>query len=114
MEDRTRYRLNDIVDAIDQIGSLLQGKSYEHLVSDKVTKAAFERFLEILSEASRHIPDDMKAGRPDIPWRRISDIVNHLRHAYDRVDSEILWEVYASGELATLRDSVVEFLKQSA
>ena len=113
MEDRTRYRLNDIVDAIDQIGSLLHAKSYNDLVSDKVIKAAFERFLEILSEASRHLPDDMKAGRPDIPWRRISDIGNHLRHAYDRVDSEILWEVYASGELATLHDSVVEFLKQS-
>jgi uncharacterized protein with HEPN domain len=112
MEDRTRYRLNDIIDAIDQIESLLHEISYKDLVSDKVVKAAFERFLEILSEASRHIPDDLKAGRADIPWRRISDIGNHLRHAYDRVDSEILWEVYASGDLAVLRGCIVEFLNK--
>ena len=90
MGDRTNFRLKDIVDAIDQIHALLKSKSYQDLVTDKIVKAAFERFLEILSEASRHIPEGMKANRPDIPWRRISDIGNHLRHAYDRVDSEIL------------------------
>jgi uncharacterized protein with HEPN domain len=89
MKDRTLYRLKDVVEAIDQIENLLRGKSHEALAEDRVTKAAFERFLEILSEASRHIPDDMKSLRPDIPWRRISDIGNHLRHAYDRVDSAI-------------------------
>jgi uncharacterized protein with HEPN domain len=111
MGDRTNFRLKDIVDAIDQIQSLLQNKSYQDLVKDKVAKAAFERFLEILSEASRHIPEALKANRPDIPWRRVSDIGNHLRHAYDRVDSEILWEVYANGELTVLRKACADFLK---
>ncbi len=111
MQDRTNFRLQDIVDAIDHIHALLHGKSYQNLVADKVSKAAFERFLEILSEASRHIPEAMKTGRPDIPWRRVSDIGNHLRHAYDRVDSEILWEVYANGDLAVLREACTDFLK---
>ena len=48
----------------------------------------------------------------DIPWRRVSDIGNHLRHAYDRVDSEILWEVYSNGDLAVLREAVTDFLKK--
>jgi uncharacterized protein with HEPN domain len=73
MGDRTNFRLKDIVDAIDQIQVLLHNKSYQDLVKGKVTKAAFERFLEILSEASRHIPEALKANRPDIPWRRVSD-----------------------------------------
>ena len=90
MGDRTNFRLKDIIDAIDQIHALLKNKTYQDLTADKVVKAAFERFLEILSEASRHIPENLKVTRPDIPWRRISDIGNHLRHAYDRVDSEIL------------------------
>lgn len=111
MEGRTTFRLQDIIDAIDQIDNLLENKGYPDLVADKVAKAAFERFLEILSEAARHIPADMKAKRPDIHWRRISDIGNHLRHAYHRVDSEILWEIHASGDLATLRDAVTDFLK---
>ena len=113
MGDRTKFRLKDIIDTIDQINSLFQGKSYQDLVKDKVAKAAFERFLEIVSEASRHIPEVLKTSRPDIQWRRVSDIGNHLRHAYDRVDSEILWEVYASGSLAVLRDAVTKFLKKN-
>ena len=111
MEGRTNFRLKDVIDSIDQILGLLEGKSYQDLVTDRVAKAAFERFLEILSEASRHIPAAMKTSRPDIPWRRISDIGNHLRHAYDRVDSEILWEVYANGDLIVLREACADFLK---
>ena len=111
MGDRTNFRLKDIVDVIDEIQSLLQNKSYQDLVKDKVAKAAFERFLEILSEASRHIPEAMRASRPDIPWPRVADIGNHLRHAYHRVDSEILWELYVNGSLAVLRDACSDFLK---
>jgi len=43
-------------------------------------------------------------------WRRIGDIGNHLRHAYQRVDAEILWNLYADGSLANLRKVVAEFL----
>jgi len=114
MTDRTNFRLNDIIEAIDQIHALLKGKTYQDLTSEKVAKAAFERFLEILSEASRHIPESLKEMRPDIPWRRVSDIGNHLRHAYDRVDSEILWEVYASGDLTVLREAAADFLKRNS
>jgi uncharacterized protein with HEPN domain len=114
MADRTNFRLNDIIEAIDQINSLLKNKTYHDLTTDKVVKAAFERFLEILSEASRHIPAGLKDTRPDIPWRRVSDIGNHLRHAYDRVDSEILWEVYSSGDLDELREAVADLLKRNS
>ena len=77
MAERTIYRLGDIVDAIDAIRSLLDGTSFEQMVADPVVKAAFERFLEILSEASRHIPEALKRQAPQIPWRRIGDIGNH-------------------------------------
>ena len=69
MDDRTKFRLKDIIDTIDQISALLVGKSYQDLVKDKVVKAAFERFLEIVSEAARHVPETLKTSRPDIPWR---------------------------------------------
>lgn len=97
MTDRTNFRLNDIIEAIDQIHALLKNKTYQDLTSDKVAKAAFERFLEILSEASRHIPENLKVTRPDIPWRRISDIGNHLRHAYDRRQRNSLGSLFQWG-----------------
>ena len=60
MTDRTYWRLTDMKGAIFEIRSLLDGKRIAVLISDRPTRAAFERFLEILSEASRHIPDDWK------------------------------------------------------
>ena len=108
MAERTIYRLGDIVDAIDAIRSLLDGTSFEQMVADPVVKAAFERFLEILSEASRHIPEALKRQAPQIPWRRIGDIGNHLRHAYHRVDAEILWALFENGDLAALREVALD------
>jgi uncharacterized protein with HEPN domain len=110
VKDRTIYRLHDIIDAIDQIDRLLKDKTFKDAQTDRVLRAAFERFLEILSEASRHIPPELKELAPDMPWRRIGDIGNHLRHAYQRVDAEILWNLYADGSLAKLRNVTAEFL----
>jgi uncharacterized protein with HEPN domain len=105
MAGRTIHRLGDIIDAIDAIYSLLEEKTFEQMVSDRIAKAAFERFLEILSEASRHIPEALRREAPQIPWRRIGDIGNHLRHAYHRVDAEILWTLFDDGDLAKLREA---------
>ena len=110
MPNRTRFRLLDIIDSIDQIDALLSDRNFGDLVQDRVLRAAFERFLEILSEASRHIPHEMKSTRPDMEWSRIAAIGNHLRHAYHRVDAEILWRLYADGKLAELREAIDDFI----
>lgn len=111
MRDRARFRMNDMIDAIDQIGMLLRGKTFDDLTTDRPLRAAFERFLEILSEASRHVPESLRANAPEIPWRSVSDIGNYLRHAYHRVDSEILWRLHADGQLPSLRNVIVRFLE---
>jgi uncharacterized protein with HEPN domain len=110
MIDRTQYRLSDILDAIHQIDELLQTKTFADLLSDRPLKAAFERFLEILSEAARHIPEDLRNTEPNIEWRKISDIGNHLRHAYHRVDAEILWNLYKQDKLEELKLAVGRIL----
>jgi len=69
MTDRAVNRLRDIVDAVDQIDILLTGKTLDDVQSDRVVRAAFERFLEILSEASRHVPEALKQTAPQIPCR---------------------------------------------
>lgn len=110
MPARTIYRLRDIVDAVDQIDALLAGETQTTLMGSRMKSAAFERFLEILSEASRHVPSEMKDQSKDIEWRRIADIGNHLRHAYHQVDAEILWRLHEDGNLSALREAVSEFI----
>jgi uncharacterized protein with HEPN domain len=60
-----------------------------------------DRAFEVISEATCHLPDDLKARHPDIPWRDIADIGNLLRHEYQRVDTKLLWK-YAQYDLAPL------------
>lgn len=106
MSERARYRVADALDAIEQINKLLESKSFEDVQTDRPLKAAFERFLEILSEAARHLPPELKFSESSIPWRKVADIGNHLRHAYHRVDAEILWTLYDSGMLDELSDAL--------
>lgn len=51
------------------------------------------RGLEIVSEASRNLPEDLKARHPELPWKKIAGIGNVLRHDYERVAAAILWKV---------------------
>lgn len=109
-DDRAVWRLRDIKKCIVEIRQLLAGKTLEDLQKETVTRAAFERFLEILSEASRHIPDEWKREQEDLPWRQVADLGNHLRHAYHRTDARALWSIYAD-DLDPLERGVAAMLK---
>ena len=109
MKDRSLYRLGDMDEAITQIVSLLSGKSMEDLFKQSVMRAAFERFLEVMSEASRHVPSEWQNEYPDVEWRKIADLGNHLRHAYHKTDYELLWRVYEF-ELPRLQEVVKKLL----
>lgn len=87
-------RLADIKERIGYIRDLLAARSLEELRRDVQAGAALERFFEIISEASRHLPDDWKAAHPNIPWRRIADLGNQLRHAYEGVEPRRLLAIY--------------------
>jgi uncharacterized protein with HEPN domain len=79
-------RIAHIDTAIDDIRGALAGQTM-------MLRLAVERLLEIISEASRHIPVDMKAKEPNINWRRLADLGNWLRHAYHRTDPGFLWDM---------------------
>ena len=95
-------RLRHVLDAITDINQILEKKSRAEFDGDRLLRLATERLLEIISEASRHIPEEVKAQQPAIPWRRVADFGNRLRHAYHRVDPDILWRI-AKNDLAPLQ-----------
>lgn len=94
MTERVYWRLTDMKAAITEIRQLLENNQIDVLINDRATRAAYERFLEILSEASRHIPVDWQEEYPQIPWRQVADLGNFIRHAYHKIDLEILWSIY--------------------
>jgi uncharacterized protein with HEPN domain len=81
--------------SITSIRELLGDRGFDEVYDDRMRRAAFERFLEILSEASRSVPNEWKQQfGPTLPWRQIADLGNALRHAYHRTDSRLLWSIY--------------------
>jgi uncharacterized protein with HEPN domain len=76
-------RIGDILEAIDQIDELVSPYGDPTgFLNDRLSLRALERLIEIISEASRHLPLDIKDRHPSIEWRRVGDIGNWLRHAY--------------------------------
>lgn len=88
-----RLRLFDILDCIRQIDLILADASFEEFRRDKVRYLAVERLLEIISEASRHVGDDLKKREPAIEWKQIANFGNVLRHGYELVDAQIIWNI---------------------
>ena len=104
-------RLEDILDAINDVTRFLTGRSYDDYQRDKLLRLAIERCVEIISEASRHIPPDMKARHAVVPWQNVADIGNVLRHAYQSVDPQIMWEV-VTRHVTVLREAVEQMLSE--
>jgi uncharacterized protein with HEPN domain len=86
-------RLSDIVEASAHVRAELEGVCLDAFESDWRKKWLVERGIEIISEASRHLPDDLKSARPEIPWRKVAGIGNVLRHDYERIAPDILFKL---------------------
>jgi uncharacterized protein with HEPN domain len=85
-------RLQDILDNIEAVRSFVGYGSYEDLVRDRKTRYAVERALEIISEASRRLPDELRSRHPEIDWRALAGLGNVYRHDYDAIDPELMWQ----------------------
>jgi uncharacterized protein with HEPN domain len=102
-------RLRHILDAIARIESLTAGKTLEDYTAEWVTRDAVERNLERVSEASRHIPSDLKARHENIRWRAIAGLGNVLRHDYPSVKDPRVWAI-VTNDLSPLKAAVESIL----
>ncbi len=82
----------DILEAIDQAASFVRDMTFTEYCADLKTQRAVERTLEVISEASRHIPDDVKERHSAIPWRNVAGIGNIMRHDYRSIASKVIWD----------------------
>jgi uncharacterized protein with HEPN domain len=101
--------LYDIRDNIELARSFVAGFSFESFVHDRRTGYATTRCLEIISEASRRLPDEIKTRHPHLPWLQIAAAGNVYRHNYEDVLEQIVWAtVHGLDSLLTV---VVEEIK---
>jgi uncharacterized protein with HEPN domain len=84
-------RLRDIIDNIDAIRAFTADMSLGDFARDRKTVYAVTRALEIISEAARRLPDDLKLRNPGIDWTAVAAAGNVYRHEYEVVDEALVW-----------------------
>jgi uncharacterized protein with HEPN domain len=102
-----------MLDAIEQFESFLgPDLTADGLADDRLRRAAVERTVEIISEASRRLPKAWKERFPDLPWSQIAGIGNVLRHGYEWVDLQIIVGLRDEGHLSRFKDAVETLLAE--
>lgn len=99
--------LSDILGAIDGVTDATRDVDYDGFTRNWVLKHAAQRAIEIISEASRKIPSELKARHHEIPWRNIETIGNILRHEYHGIADDVIWEILRK-RLPTLKQAILK------
>jgi uncharacterized protein with HEPN domain len=94
MTNAPRYDdyFRDILDAIQKAAVFINGMSEPRFRGDEKTQYAVIRAIEIIGEASKRIPDDIRRRYPSIPWREMTGMRDKLIHNYSTVNLDVVWK----------------------
>ena len=107
MARKVAHVIHDILEAIERVEEITDGKTFDEFEGSWRLRWLVQRAIEIISEASRAIPDDLADTRPEIPWRKVRGIGNVLRHDYEGLSNRIIWNVVID-ELPRLKTAIQE------
>ncbi|WP_050033768.1 HepT-like ribonuclease domain-containing protein [Halorubrum halophilum] len=104
--------LDDILDGVAKIKRYTRGMTYEEFVDDPKTVDAVLRNFEVIGEAAKNVPDDIRQEYDDVPWSEMAGMRDKLIHGYATVELQIVWttiqeEVPTLGaQIESVRDEI--------
>lgn len=104
-------RLRHMLETIDGILDATRGMSQQELSNSFLAVRALERSIQIISEAAKELPQDLRARAPEVAWRDLIGIGNLLRHEYYRIREADLWDILQH-HLPQLRSAAIRLLSQ--
>ena len=102
---------DDILQAIQKIESFISGVSLVDFRKDVKTQDAVIRNFEIIGEAAKNIPEEIKSKFPEVSWRSAGDMRDFLIHEYPNVVVDIVWRT-AKDDLPDLKKRI-NFIKSN-
>jgi uncharacterized protein with HEPN domain len=87
-----KFRIQDILDAVDKVGEYTQGMDFKSFTEDRKTVDAVVRNLIIIGEAAIQIPEEVCAKHPKVPWYEMRGMRNFIVHEYFKASDKIIWD----------------------
>ncbi len=88
-----RVTLRQMLDHVREVTELTTGRSRSDLDTDRVLCLALLQLLQIVGKPANRLSEACRELLPEIPWAEIIALRNRLIHAYNNVDTDILWKV---------------------
>ncbi|MET0412844.1 MAG: DUF86 domain-containing protein [Polyangiaceae bacterium] len=105
-----RLFLEDIVTACDKIGRYTIGLSFDQFRADEKVVDAVARNLEVIGEAAKRVPEQLRAQYVDVQWRKMAGIRDVISHGYFGVDLQLVWDI-VQRDVPTARAKVAAILQ---
>ena len=109
MSRNLKLYLSDMLKSIDKIERYTKGMSYEQLVADELTYDAVVYNLQIIGEAVKNIPQEIRNLYPAVEWRKIAGLRDLIAHAYFTIDEQIVWDIIQN-KLSDLQKNIEQIV----
>ncbi|NLY74677.1 MAG: DUF86 domain-containing protein [Firmicutes bacterium] len=111
MKKRHLMSLKDILESMNRIDSYTKDMGYDSFSQNQLVIDAVIRNLEIIGEAAKNIPEEVKNKYNKIPWRKMIGLRNVLIHEYFGVDELIVWEIIKT-DLLKIKPDILRAIKE--
>jgi uncharacterized protein with HEPN domain len=111
MQRDYRAYLEDILEAAGAAREFVAGMGKDELTKDRRTRDAVVRNLEIIGEAAKKLPAQMRPDHPEVEWKKIAGLRDILVHDYFGIDMDIVWDI-VQNKLPVLVEQVQRILDE--